>query len=100
MAAADVNGDTSVASVSLSCTRAVTVKIRAIANTADPTSLVPVRGDGSITSRLTINGADGAIGASVYVANSTTVTLTSMLQAGVPTAGLLQGNAVLVVDVP
>jgi hypothetical protein len=103
LAVANVHGSVSNVSASISCTQVTNVKVRAILSVANPTSNVPVRADGSITSHLTINGSDGAVGVNVAIvaANSPTlVTLTSTLATQAPTAGALTGAALVIVDVP
>jgi hypothetical protein len=101
--AANVNGNVSTVNVTISCTLATTVRVRAIASLGNAISRVPVRADGSIASQLQVNGIDGATGTSVVITAPyvpTTVTIKSTLAAASPAAGPLSGNAVLVIDVP
>ncbi|WP_213947639.1 hypothetical protein [Luteibacter sp. dw_328] len=100
MTASQVNGRVASTDLAISCSRATTVHIRAVLGTTQLTSKVPVRADGSIAATLTINGADGATGASVPVSTTTTFRLASTLASEAPTPGTLQGNAVLIVDIP
>ena len=97
---AQVNGNLATSSATIVCDKNATVNIRAIVSASNLTSTVPLRPDSSITSHLTVNGVDGAIGASVtVVANQpTAVALGSTLASATPTAGALQGGALLNVD--
>jgi hypothetical protein len=98
LALADVVGSTTTVTAVLRCSGNKTVTIRAIRSPNNPTSTIPVRTDNSITSHLAVNGMDGAVGAQVpVIANQpVNVSLTSTLSSGIPSAGPLLGNAVLV----
>jgi transcription elongation GreA/GreB family factor len=100
LALANANGSQADGFATFQCTGNATVKVRAIASPANPTSTIPVRSDSSITSRLTVNNADGATGVTIpVVANqAVTVTLKSTLSTAQPTAGALLGSAALVLD--
>jgi hypothetical protein len=97
-----VGGKSVESTATLRCTSTATVKVRAIVSTGNPASVVPLRADRSITSTLTINGIDGATGANIFVTANTpvVVNLRSTLASTLPTVGTVQGNALLVVDVP
>lgn len=102
----DINGNVSFVNFGVSCNITTTVTVRAIASTTGaPTSTVPVRTDGSVTTRLMIDNVDGAQGVS-FVVNAPggwpnpAHKLTSTLTSAEPAAGALQGSGVLVVDVP
>jgi hypothetical protein len=97
---ASVSGHTSTSTATLTCTGNKTVNVRAVLNSGNTTSKVPVRADGSISSHLKVNGVDGATGANVYApANQpVTVTLSSTLSSDAPTPGALQGSAVLIMQ--
>lgn len=87
------------------CNVAPTVRIRAVVSTTVvPTATAPVRADGSVASKLTINNVDGATSVSAQVDASSKWpninTLTSTLTTGAPKASALLGNAILIVDVP
>jgi hypothetical protein len=101
VALTDTNGSQATASARFQCTGNATVKIRAIASASNPSSTITVRGDGSITSRLAVNGADGATGviAQVVANQAVDLSLTSTLASGQPTPGALDGNATLVLDI-
>lgn len=97
---AAVNGNVKTSSVIAVCSFATTAVIRAIRSSADPTSTIPVRADGSINSRLTLNGSDGAAGIELSIPASpqyVTINVASTLSTSAPTPGSLQGNAVLTI---
>jgi hypothetical protein len=107
MDAASVNNNVSNMEIWISCSVASNVTVRAFLSASDPTSTVPVRPNGTITSRLTVNGTDGATGVNLSIPGggrwptpSTKVIVTSTLATTAPTAGDLQGTALLVVNVP
>lgn len=79
-----------------------TVHVRAVRSTSQLVSTIPLRGDSSVTSRLALNGADGAAGVSVVVPANTKVKvdLTSTLQGSGAAAGGLDGDAILILTVP
>nr|WP_157503925.1 hypothetical protein [Luteibacter rhizovicinus] len=99
---AGVIGDSAESTATVLCNRSVTVLVRAIASPGSPSSVVPLRADSSITSKLTVNDLDGATGASIPVTANypVTVNLRSTLASTQPSPGAVQGNAVLVLDVP
>jgi hypothetical protein len=101
VAVAAVNGNTSSTTANVTCSGNATLNVWAIRSSAEPTSIVPVRVDNSITSQLTVNGVNGHTGVTIPVTanQSTSVTVGSTLAAGSPTIGALQGSAVLVLDV-
>lgn len=98
LAVAAVQGATAAASATLLCNANMTVAVKAFRSTNNPTSTVPVRADNSITSHLTVNGADGATGTTISaVANRpVAIPLASILTTSNPTDGALQGSAVLI----
>lgn len=98
---ANVSGDKSMTTSTVTCNGSANVNVWAIASAANPTSTVPVRTDGSITSKLTVNGVDGKTGVTIPVtANQpASVTLGSTLASSIPTPGTFKGNATLIVDV-
>lgn len=97
-----VAGNVESVAVRVTCTGgAAVVRVRAVRSASNPTATVPLRGDSSVTSHLTVNGSDGASGALVSVGanQAVDVTLTSTLSANAPAAGNLLGNAIVIVDV-
>ncbi|SEN55105.1 hypothetical protein SAMN02800694_3720 [Luteibacter sp. UNCMF331Sha3.1] len=93
---AAVNGRVATTSLSVSCNRPALGKVMAVASAGNPTSLIPVRADGTIKSQLKVDGYPTEHDISVDGTNALPVTLTATLSATAPTAGSLQGNAVFI----
>jgi hypothetical protein len=98
-----VSGSEASSTTNIVCSGAKTVTVRAIRSSSSPVSVVPVRADESISSSLTVNGMDGATGASINVPagqQPVPIRIGSRLSTTNPTAGALAGNAVLTGDDP
>lgn len=103
LASSSLDGNTVTRKVGVYCIGAgATVHLRAVRSGSQQISTIPLRGDSSVTSRLTLNGVDGATGVSVVVPANTQVKvdLTSTLHGSGAAAGALEGDAILILTVP
>jgi hypothetical protein len=101
--ATQVSGHAITSHPTLTCSENKTVIVRAVFAPTDPRSTIPLRVDHSVSSHLTVNGVDGSTGVRINVSATarwpTSLDLTSTLDTTTPSAGALEGSAVLIVEI-